>query len=210
MKRKYAEQFLSEGKLRIGSLYDFRNIEKYGEETGDEGEGTKELYTEQKHVHENNIPDFLKGAIKVGGGSKIDIIIDGDNTIDRKFEDPNLYIYCVSLDFNEDRMRKIGHDACLVIEDQSFFQHMHNAMKTKIAPNTQGVLSSVYYGSRRYLHTRDPNIPMAVIKPERFRYQNEARAIWIPDPEKEIEEFFYINVPMAVLSCRRSLVLIDR
>lgn len=209
MQRLHAEQFYQSGKIRIGSLYDFRNIEKYGEETGDDGEGTKELYTTQKHVHEGNIPRFLQDAIKVGPGSHFEWIIDGDHKVSRKFSDPNCYVYCVSMDFSEDRMRRMQHDACVVIEHESYFHHIHNAIKPKLVSGSKGVLCSVHYGPRYLHHSDDHDIPLAAIKPERFRYQQEARAIWLPCNEKEVEEYFYVSVPMAIRACRPEPILID-
>jgi len=208
MKLEYAEKFYRDGTLRVGSLYDFRKIEKYGEETGDLGEGTKELYTNMKHLHEGNIPNFLKDAIRVGKGSSIDIIIDGENTISRNFEDPNLYIYCVSNSFSKERMVQLGHDACIVIEKKSFFHHLHNALKQHIQQNSVGAMFRVHYGERKYHNKKDPKIPMAVIKPKKFIYQDEVRSIWYPHTEKIVEEYLYIKAPLAMLGCRKDPIII--
>lgn len=202
MRRQYVEKFLAAGELRVGTLYDFRRVEDYGDETGDAGEGTKQVYSDQRHVTESTIPAFLQQKIRVGPGNRLDIVIDGDGELSAEFQDPDLYIFCVSMDFNRDRMRRLGHDACVVIEDASFFQHLHNAMKPYIAPDSRGVLRDVLYGSRRHFHTEDPSLPMAVVKPERFKYQNEARALWLPHFDRPIEPFIYVHVPLAISSCR--------
>lgn len=203
MRRQYAEQFFADGKLRVGTLYDFRRVEDYGDETGDAGEGTKRLYSDQRHVTESTIPAFLQRKIRVGAGNRLDIVIDGDGELAADVQDPDLYIFCVSMDFDRERMRRLGHDACVVIEDTSFFQHLHNAMKPYIAPESKGVLRDVIYGSRRHFHTQDPGLQMAVVKPERFAYQKEARALWLPHPGLPIEPFRYVHASLAISSCRK-------
>lgn len=206
MRRQYADQFFADGKLRVGTLYDFRRVEDYGDETGDAGEGTKELYSHQRHVTESTIPAFLQQKIRVGPGNQLDIVIDGDGELSAEFQDPDLYVFCVSMDFNRERMRRLGHDACVVIEDTSFFQHLHNAMKPFISPESKGVLRDVIYSSRRHFHAQDRNLPMALVKPERFKYQNEARALWQPYPGQRIEPFRYVYAPLAISSCRKVLL----
>lgn len=79
-------------------------------------------------------------------------------------------------------------------------------MKPYIAPESKGVLRDVIYGSRRHFHTQDPNLPMAVVKPERFKYQNEARALWLPYPDKHIEPFLYVHALLAIPSCRMEVL----
>lgn len=208
MRRQYAMEFLASGKLRIGSLCDFRNVECYGDEIGDEGEGTKELYTDQRHITERTIPEFLRDRVRTGTGNRLDIIMDGDGLVSAQFQDPNLYLFCVSRDFDAGRISRLGHDACLVIEGIMFFQHLHNAMRPHIAPNTKGLLGDVLYGTRRYFHEHDPKLAMALVKPERFRYQNEARALWIPRPDRNAESFLYVHAPLAITSCHREPLLI--
>jgi hypothetical protein len=208
MRRQYAVDFLVSGRLRIGSLYDFRKIESYGDEVGDKGEGTKDLYTDQRHITEQTIPEFLSDRIRVETGNRLDIIMDGDGLVSARFQDPNLYLFCVSTDFDAERIRRLEHDACLVIEDIMFFQHLHNAMRPHIAPNTKGLLGEVLYGTRRHFHEHDPKLPMALVKPERFRYQREARALWIPRPDLSVEPFLYVHAPLAIDSCRREPLLI--
>lgn len=207
MRRQYAEHFFADGKLRIGTLYDFRRVEEYGDETGDAGEGTKQLYSDQRHVTESTIPTFLQQKIRVGPGNRLDIVIDGDGELSAEFQDPDLYIFCVSMDFDRERMRRLGHDACVVIEGTSFFQYLHNAMKPYIAPESKGVLRDVIYGNRRHFHAQDPDLPMAVVKPERFKYQNEVRALWLPNPNQRIRPFLYVQVPLAISRCR--MIVLD-
>ena len=74
MRRQHAEQFFVDGKLRVGTLYDFRRVEDYGDETGDAGEGTKQLYSDQRHITESAIPAFLQPKIRVGPGNRLDIV----------------------------------------------------------------------------------------------------------------------------------------
>jgi hypothetical protein len=210
MKRKYAEQFFATGKLRVGSLYDFRKVEDYDEDIGDEGEGTKALWTNQRHITERSIPPFLQGHIRAGGGNRLDIIIDNPNTqVTAQFQDPNYYIFCLSFDFSEARMRKLKHDACIVIEHLSFFTFLHVAMDPYILQDSKGVFSDVLYGPRRHFHSLDPRLPMYRVKPERYGYQNEARVAWIPRPDQPVQPHLYLNVPSARRSCRQEPVLID-
>ena len=105
-------------------------------------------------------------------------------------------------------MKKLNHNACIVIENESFFQHLHNAMRPHIKPGTNGGLYNVHYGSRVYHHKKDPNIPISVIKPSIFKYQDESRSIWLPREDKPVEEYLYVRAPMAVLGCRKKPVII--
>jgi hypothetical protein len=49
MENKRVSSFMHDGLIRIGTLYDFRNLEKHGSDIGDTGEGTKTLSTDGYH-----------------------------------------------------------------------------------------------------------------------------------------------------------------
>jgi hypothetical protein len=63
MRKAHAQRLLSEGVVRIGTLYEYRNIEKHGLVVGDDAEGTKSAVmhvpdltmTKQEHV-----PEFVR------------------------------------------------------------------------------------------------------------------------------------------------------
>ena len=44
MKKEHAKLLTKQGSLRVGTLYEFRNKEKHGQEIGDNKEGIKSAY----------------------------------------------------------------------------------------------------------------------------------------------------------------------
>ena len=43
---QWARDILNNGKIRVGTLHDFKNVEKYGNEIGDLNEGMRKVYGE--------------------------------------------------------------------------------------------------------------------------------------------------------------------
>jgi hypothetical protein len=69
MDRRWASAFIKHGKIRIGTLYSFRNVESHGDQVGDSKEGTKQIRSKTfKHLDTdkwNEIPYWMKQGINV-------------------------------------------------------------------------------------------------------------------------------------------------
>ncbi len=118
--KKHADLLTKEGKLRIGTLYEYRDIEKYGSIIGDEGEGKKALYmdVESEKWTDDNQPNFVKSFIKITNGVSVNL----KNVFFEKSEvSLNYYLYCTTEKFDKNALQDFGYDSCVVIEDPRRF-----------------------------------------------------------------------------------------
>ena len=181
LKKEYAELLINKGNLRIGTLYEYRDIEKHGKIIGDEGEGTKSVYMEMNNVTwtKDTQPAFGKSFFNLGEGGVVHF--DGI-TLEKPTHSPNYYMYCTTSVIDENALVDFGYDTCVVIENPTkFFLAVNRVMRHK------GIYEGVFpcaYQSRRVAHYQDNGIHPAIIKPTEYRNQSEVRALWRPKKNK--------------------------
>lgn len=183
MKREYARLLLDDGVLRIGTLYDYRDIEKHGGVTGDDSEGKKSLRMEiDNEVWEPQTqPDFTKEAIKLEGLLQLKNL----NFV-KIIESLDCYLFCATKVFDQNTMRGFGHDACVVIENPKKFFVAISRLLRKIA-KFNGFFPCQYV-SRIIPHDEDHGFHPAIIKETTYSSQKEVRALWSPK-RKNISPF---------------------
>jgi len=92
LRRDFADALLSEGAVRIGTLYDFGREEKHGSELGDESEGIGTVYSDDpvEWGNDEDAPQFYKQVL---GDTPSHIRIDGIEFQPRHVL-PDAYIDC--------------------------------------------------------------------------------------------------------------------
>jgi len=179
--KKYAELMAKEGQFRIGTLFEYRDIEKHGEDVGDQKEGTKEIYADNLNFQANRpetmvgLPDFVKNMFK--GGVSVQGI-----TVGKQISSNDLYIFSAAELFDEKIMRGLGYDACIKINNTSaFLSELTSSMKKlELIENKPTILGKCVYRDRREHFTKETKIHPALVKEPKHSYQKELRAIWVP------------------------------
>ncbi|EAR56843.1 hypothetical protein SKA34_05165 [Photobacterium sp. SKA34] len=176
MKKEHAKLLVEQGSLRIGTLYEFRDEEKHGQEIGDNKEGTKSTYmgVDQACWSTANQPEFTKSFFKLEEDATLNI---SGLTLEKPQTSPDFYIYCTTYEFDESAMRDFGYDSCVAIEQpENFLKCISKSLKHK------GLYQGSYkckYQSRRMPHDFDSGVHPALIKENEYSYQKEVRSIWL-------------------------------
>lgn len=116
LKREHAEKMVCEGIIRIGTLLDYTNVERYGHATGDAQEGTRTKI----------IPTIPDGTITVdhlrmGNIIFTDCSVTGGGPGSAAFEynehSSQYYIYCTSIARDKKIMAAFEADTCVFVPD---------------------------------------------------------------------------------------------
>jgi len=198
MQYKHTMSMLAFGKMRIGTLRDFQKVEEYGSEVGDAGEGTKTVYEDKPDIFwgEANVPPLVKRLVSFPDNTTATF---RNCEFQHTQKSPDCYIYCVTQEFDKDAMTEFGYDCCIRINDPHMFFHELTKCLRRIHKLKQSVIGKCIYTNRRQHYSLQDNIPPGLIKPPRFAYQKEVRAMWIPQ-DREIQPIF-VSCPQATQYC---------
>jgi len=206
MPRKYLDAFFNKGRLKIGTLHEYRKVEHYGGVIGDQREGlhiTEFSLTGGGKVdlsQKSPETDFLKKHLLQPDQQDISIemIFEDGARIMSHSESPDLYIYCTTSEFNPEVMTQFDCDACMeIVNPNAFFQSISRKIRH------QGRLDGwgpIHYKNKETHYTAPHQHHPAIMKDLSFSYQKEWRAIWIPN--KAPRQPIYIDVPKAIRHCR--------
>jgi len=190
LRKQHADLLIKRGKLRIGTLYGYRDIEKHGTKVGDADEGKKSLYMKvgPEQWTADNQREFTKGSIKIANG----ISVHMENVSFQKSESStDYYVYCATEEFDENALKDFGYDACVVIEKPDrFFAAISRTLRHKCT--FEGVFHCQYV-PRKVEHNKDHGIHPAIIKDPSYKDQKEVRALWKP---------FKRSISPLVIDCR--------
>jgi len=124
LKKNYAEELVLYGRLRIGTIYEYRNYED--SERRDITEGTKNERTKIDEVtlYDNdyeNWPRGLKSLFLPPEDLTKTSYVFKNLTILNPMNFPDAYIYCVTSNFSRKVMEDFNCDACVYIKDIQAF-----------------------------------------------------------------------------------------
>lgn len=192
--RAHIQELLTKGRLRIGTLHDFRRSEhKAG--IADPREGQKSVF----HV--------MNRPVKVDDGSLDDLAMKHYRFINapsgatvefsnvaftRNVESPDCYVYCASSALSRETMSEFeGADACYQIVDPVGFCSVVHEELNRITPIADFAIAEVEYLSREeaWTPTSSGRHP-AFIKEPHFSRQAEIRCIWRPADRRPISPTF--------------------
>ena len=179
LKKEHAHSMLEYGRLRIGTLYEYRDMEKHGSVIGDDAEGKKSAFMEvgTETWSNDTQPNFTRDFFKaIDGGS---FTISGI-TLEKPKESPDFYLYCCTTEYSKDVMEEFGYDACVIIRNpERFFRALSKSLRHKVS-SFQGVYEC-QYRERRVSHERETDAHPAIIKAPKYQNQKEIRAFWTPE-----------------------------
>jgi len=191
---EHAEMMENEGQIRLGTLYEYRNIEKYNLEVGDKNEGklsrihnitAPDTYNklEEKHPGTQGIKWDGSGTLKIG------------NCIFENVENfPDSYIYCLTQEYNKNIMKEFGYDCCIeIFRPFMFFSAIYEYLHYLSDTNLEGYFANFcVYKPREEIYDNPSEIPPCLLKEPKYKHQKEFRAVYIPhDKEKPIEPLIF-------------------
>jgi len=177
MRKQHAKLLLSLGKLRIGTLYEFRDMEAHGNVVGDADEGKKSLFLDGKGEAwtAESIPDFATNFFKLGPKGRLTL---NGIRLQLPQESPDYYMFCATTEFNQSALNDFGYDACVRIDDPlRFFLAVSHSVRHHAS--FEGVFDC-QYTSRDIAHDKDQGTHPALIKDSKYAAQKEVRGLWKP------------------------------
>jgi len=191
--------------MRIGTLYDFRRSEEFGEEIGDKDEGRKSITMELKPGHydiNNPIPSDAPINVTFKPGGFMSFAGEGVR-IGTGIEDQDAFIYCLTEENDPVQLAKLGYLSGFEVHDVSGF---HDAI-TSVLSNKVGAFSfarvgKCVYKSRDEDYNSVTGVPPTLIKEPKYSYQREYRIVW---RDIRIQDYqpIVLNVPNARKFCHR-------
>lgn len=176
MRREHAARLLREGVLRIGTLHEYRNVERHGAHVGDAEEGSKGAKLTVPHLEANSaadLPEFVRGRIQIGLGTTLEMV---NTTFIVSEDSSDLFIFSCSSSYDPNAMLEMGYEACVKISKPAeFFSAVSHTMRHR--GNFEGLFPCVYrdrFTQPGQTHSAHP----ALLKDPRYAPQREQRAIW--------------------------------
>jgi len=188
---RWALEMVNKGNFRIGTLFLYRNRERSANGIGDSGEGTKATYLQLTgdidFGQPETVPEFfgLLGDAWNGHGK-----VTGTGRIIAMQEAANCYMFCMTYEVlgpRRSRAKRISpaYDACVRILDPARFlgalQHALSGAGKVTNRWTCGQCQ--YLANREQEYSKHADVPAPFIKPRKFIYQQEVRAVFEPRGE---------------------------
>ncbi len=180
MKRQHARQLVRSGICRIGTLFEYRDMEKYGPEIGDTTEGRRSIYFhgEMSADDPSTIPEFTKNVINLAGKGSAMINCE----IVQEYKSEDMFVFSGSKEPDPRTMRAMGYETIVkIIDIESFVRAVTPYLHERCPVDLKHVLLGLcFYQQRTQHYLRDPGIHPALIKDPEYAYQKELRVIWSP------------------------------
>jgi hypothetical protein len=184
LRRKHAESMLAKGCVRIGTLYEYRNVELHGPDLGDKDEG---LWSGVDYVDrkERRIKATLSPPCRItldvpGDKRLTDISVYATRHYIQFFEEwPDSYIYCISKVLDTKVMQAFNAEVAVQIhEPMEFFKVLTRHLRQRFG------ITAYFFGScgyrKRIGSIQAPPWPLLFIKDPKYAYQREVRFAWLP------------------------------
>lgn len=207
LQKKYLEAFFCRGSIKIGTLYEYRNVEHYGSVIGDLEEGLLNTSITPSKGDEIDLGSnsheaiFIRNAlgrpITECSNMRLRYLTDG-YTFTHKVQSSDLYIYCMSSRYDKDIMTQFGCDSCMeIINPDAFLSAITHRIRHKA--RFEG-FRAIEYLKRETDYLNPHHVHPAIAKDIEYQYQNEFRAIW--NSTKPSINPLYIDVKKAIKYCR--------
>jgi hypothetical protein len=197
---------LEHSRLRVGTLYEYRDTREHRREVADHREGRRRIVVDvagngddaheevQRTIEHHGLDEHDETQVSVVGRSGDEVIVEATS--------PNLYLFSASRRCDRDLMRTMRYDACVRIRDPDrFFAALTRALGS--VREFLGYRDVVYEDPRRP-RAREAGLHPAFFKRADFSHQAEVRALWEPDTS-DIEPVLVVCEEAARL-CEISLV----
>lgn len=198
---QFARDMVEHGRFRLGTLYEYRRIEKHGIAVGDAEEGTHKTILDAKRPTSFSLQDgspeaqyFHQHILREDQKHKdVRIVMASGAKLIANTNSEDLYVFATSLTFDLNAMHEFGYNACVAIERPDRFVQALSRSLRHVARFVG--FAPVVYTNRETDYLAPHRTHPALLKGTEYAYQTEARALWQPTG-KTIEPF--------VLTCRRA------
>jgi len=189
---EFAKELISQGRLRIGTLFSFRALEQHGAARGDALEGSTGALAIVDHASIQPgavLPPFFAKMIsppRTGQPVRLRNWI-----FEVAANDEDYFVFSLTSVADRRLFRAFDCDTCVRIsKPRSFFTTLSEAISDRLMVCDDPVASmkSVIYGSRRGRYSEAFDHPGPFVKPSSYAYQREVRMLWTP-AARPIEPF---------------------
>lgn len=194
-RREHFDSLSNSGAIRIGTLFDFRNTDRYGNQVGDQREGHAKFGGNFLNIRPgNNLVSHhpaLQGLVKIGEGVHIENLVLNDINV----QSENLYIFSTVGSFTEEAMRRWHSDpsarynCCYrILSARLFFREISSHLRE--TADFLGFGEVHYYDDTKQidLHSQISHLHPAQLKGGvNYDHQAEIRAFWRPRSRSPIE-----------------------
>jgi hypothetical protein len=195
LKRKYADQLLTMGTIRVGTLSDFQKVE-HARGVADPNEGKKLI------VHDVEDEFFVdpKDATAFNEFSPIKIAAPNIQIVNLRLQNkqvsPDCFVLCLSSECSEAVRREFdGVDACVQINNSDgFIAELTALLHSFRSVELLGVHACRYKKRREEWNGFNLGTHPALIKEPRFRGQKEIRVLWRPLSPDPIQPMVFGSV----------------
>lgn len=204
IKKQYAKKMELLGTFQVCPLAYYQNIEKLGDQIGDEEEGVKRTNLQIDHyksTDDTKEKEFINNFIKAEQGASFDLrnVMLSNLQIDNDY-----YVYCLSSSYSLELMEEFGANTIVKIKQPfKFIQAMTSSLKPWIVGNPE-IVRCIYrdrefnYNQGNYTNDR---IPPYTLKPTRYSHQKEIRIVWTPFNVDEMEKRIITSCPDIIKYC---------
>jgi hypothetical protein len=178
---KYAQEMLQLGRVKLGTLTEYRKWEDALR--GDAGENSRTLVQSQ----EGRAPQLgreLSPFQQQLAASAFGDAFGGLTFINTGFQrtdfGKNCYVYCASIEHSREAAG--SYDSCVRIRDHKRFLRAITIALRKLPglEDSESLHDFVRYAPREQPYPGQSNFPTLFVKPEKFRPEREYRMAWIP------------------------------
>lgn len=182
---EFEKDALEKGCFRLGTLFDYRNEEGYGNEIGEGGEGILQLVADSWKGKEIDLSSNSPEAVLIRDSLKISLddeyaknkIVFGEGS-EMVFnrQSINSLVFCASKEFDREVMEQFGCDSCILINNAQRFLSEISKSISHIADYQLD--SHIVYNDRIQRLISATHLHPALLKPKNYQHQKEYRALW--------------------------------
>jgi len=186
-KRAYAEDLLHRGKIRLGTLYEYKRIEDHAPMIGDEAEGVKSLYDNPAFASAGGLPRFARSvadrAIRNLPTDPSTRVLFNQCLFEEVHTSPDRWVYCMSKRLGARVMHSMdpAYDTCVRIDYvRAFFELICAELMRQRVITDGSRISECFYRDRVQHYLRDDGRDPAVLKAAKYAAQEEVRFVFVP------------------------------
>lgn len=210
-KSRWADLLLSDGSVRIGTIFDFRRSE-HERGIADATEGVKSIYHGIEHYDSNesfginrSAVDNL-GAFVIKGGGSLSL---SNLTLEREFKFPDAYVHCTAHSLSRDVLEQFeGANSCVeIVRPSAFYKYLTEVINKIVPVHYYGLHRIVYSDRREAFNGENFGRRPDLIKDPEYERQCEVRALWLPRSKSKLIAPINIQEKALVKFCRRAELL---
>src|SRR3984893_3245857 len=184
-KRAYAEDLVHRGKIRFGTLYEYKRIEDHAPMIGDED--VKALYDTPAFASAGGLPRFARSvadrAIRNLPTDPSTRVLFNQCLFEEVYTSPDRWVYCMSKRLGARVMRSMdpAYDTCVRIDYvRAFFELIRAELMRQRVITDGSRISECFYRDRIQHYLRDDGRDPAVLKAPKYAAQEEVRFVFVP------------------------------